>query len=973
LLFKIGKEDMMRKFKVMYLTLIFLIIANLAMPMTSFSDTESKTIKVGYYDYTSFIEKDKDGSFSGYGVEYLEEISKYTHWDYKYVYGTWSELLDKLSNGDIDLLCTAQYTDDRSKIYDYAEYSNGVEFTTMYVSSENASVYYEDFEAFNGLKIGFLKENFQNDVFEEYAQRNDFTYEGVYFNFAGEMVEAMESGNVDAIVLGSISNQNSGRLVAKCDVHPFYYITGMGNKDIINGLNDALRKIKLEDFHYNMKLQEKYYGNSILQQQPLLNPGEIEFIKRKPILKVAYKNQLSSIEYKDRYGEFSGMVEDMLEEISRKVGIEFEYIEVKSTEEAKKLMLKGEVDLIASESSAGNKLSSENIVLTNPYVSLPLIIVGKDEENIKTEDVTIAIPIYMEIGRAAFQDKFEQYNIKYYDNYIECINAVKSGEVDITALDSYTANIAISSIKDNKLRVVDIGNLKYNLSIGVNSNLDPLVISILNKAIDVVDEKTKVDIMMKNVVQESMPLTLNTILVKYKSELIIFIWIVIIISLLTFCYIRQRRIKYYEKMAFTDPLTGLWNANKFKVSAKKILEANKGKSYALIYSDIDKFKFLNDNLGYEEGDKIICALSDELYNSMEKNEIFARVSADNFLTLVEFTNREEFINRLTNFQNIINRIEKVIAKNYRVKVVSGIYIFNSNGIDIEDIINKANMARKSVKGSHTSKIAFYDQCFENKIIEELEIENKMYKALINKEFKVYYQPKYDLKTEKIVGAEALVRWQDSQKGLILPSKFIPLFEKTGFIVNLDMYIYKNVLKTLRERLDEGKSVVPISLNLSRLHVNNPNIIKDIEELVENYNISPELVEFELTESAFMKNTDRLIEKMIDLKKVGFKISVDDFGSGFSSLNLLKEFPANTLKIDKAFLDETTNSKRSKDIIKSIVNMAKNIHMEVICEGVETREQADFLKEIGCEMAQGYLFAKPMPREEFEELLDLNDK
>ena len=171
---------MMRKFKVLCLTLIFLIIANLAMPMTAFSDTESKTIKVGYYDYTSFIEKDKDGSFSGYGVEDLEEISKYTNWNYKYVYGTWSELLDKLSNGDIDLLCTAQYTDDRSKIYDYVEYSNGVEFTTMYVSSENTSVYYEDFEAFNGLKIGFLKESFQNDMFEEYAQRNNFTYEGIF-------------------------------------------------------------------------------------------------------------------------------------------------------------------------------------------------------------------------------------------------------------------------------------------------------------------------------------------------------------------------------------------------------------------------------------------------------------------------------------------------------------------------------------------------------------------------------------------------------------------------------------------------------------------------------------------------------------------------------------------------------------------------------------------------------------------------
>lgn len=961
----------MRKFKLLCLTLIFLISTNIAMTMIAFSDTDSKIIKVGYYDYPSFIEKDKDGLFSGYGVEYLEEISKYTNWNYEYVYDTWPELLDKLSKGEIDLLCGAQYTEDRSKIYDYVEYSNGIELTTMYVSSKNNSVFYEDFEAFNGLKIGFLKESFQNTVFEGYAKQNNFSYEKVYYDFEEEMIADMESGNVDAIVLGSISNQNSGRLVAKCDIHPFYYITQKGNNDITNELNEALRKIKLDDLNFDMKLQEKYYGNSILNQQPLLTPREVDFIKRKPVLKVAYKDYLSPIEYRSSKGDFSGIVRDMLEEISRKIGIEFEYVQVKNTEEAIKLMANGKVDLIASESSIEKNTYSRDIILTNPYISLPLVIVGKGEEYIKTENVDIAIPNDMKINKEAFENKFGQYNIEYYNDYISCINAVKSGKVDITVLDSYTANIAISSIKDNNLKSMNIGNLSYNISIGVNTNIDSLVIPILNKAINVIDEKTRVDIIMKNVVQESIPINLKVVLVKYRLEIIIFISLLVIISLLIFFYVKQRRTKYYEKMAFTDPLTGLWNANKFKVRAKKILETNKGKSYALIYSDIDKFKFINDNLGYEEGDKIICAISNKLYNSMGENEIFARVSADNFLILVEYTNKKELIDRLTKFENIFRQLEKVFAKNYRLIVVSGICIFNSNGIEVEDIINKANIARKSVKGSHTNKIAFYDKCFENKIIEELEIENKMYKALINREYKVYYQPKYDLNTEKIVGAEALVRWQDPEKGLIPPAKFIPLFEKNGFIVNLDMYVYKSVLQCLRERLDNGESVVPISLNVSRFHVNNPNIVKDINELVKSYNIDPKLVEFELTESAFMKNADRLIEKMIGLKKVGFKISVDDFGSGFSSLNLLKEFPANTLKIDKAFLDETTNSQRSKDIVKSIVDMAKNINMEVICEGVETREQADFLKEIGCEMAQGYLFAKPMPREDFEELLNVN--
>lgn len=963
----------MRKFKVLCLTLIFLLIVDIAMPITVFSDTQRKTIKVGYFDYSSFIDKDENGNFTGYGVEYLDEISKYTNWDYEYVYGTWSESLERLSKGEIDLLCTAQYTEERGNIYDYSKYSNGVEFTAMYVSSKNTNVYYEDFKAFNGLKIGFLKDSFQNVVFEDYAEENNFKYDASYFDFAEEMVDAMESGSVDAIVLGNISNQNTGRLVAKCDFHPFYYITKKGNEKLVNELNNALKKIKINDVYFDVKLQEKYYGDSIFQRQPLFTPEEIEFIKKKSVLKVAYEDYLSPIEYSDSKGEFSGIIKDMLEDISEKLGIRFEYIKVKNNIEAKKLMEDGEVDLIASKSHTENNTFSSDVILTNPYISLPLIMVGRDDGSIGMGDVTIGSPINMGISKEIFEEKFKNYNIKYYNNYLECINALKSRKVDMVALDSYTASITINNIQDNQLRVVDIGNMRYGLSIGVNRNIDPIVVSILNKAIDVIDEKSRVDIMMKNLVEEPSPITLYAVLNGYKSEIIITTVSLAIISLFIFFYLRQKRIKYYEKMAFTDSLTGLWNSNKFKERAKKILETNKEKTYAMIYIDIDKFKFLNDNLGYEEGDKIIYAISHELYNSIGENEIFARVYADNFLILIEFTDRNDFNHRLSKFEKSITEIEKNIAKNYRVVVVGGICLIKPKEVNVEDAINKANLARKSIKGSHKSKVAFYDECFANKIKEEIELENKMYKALINKEFKVYYQPKYDLETEKIVGAEALVRWQDPEKGLISPLKFISLFEKNGFIVSLDMYVYKSVLEFMRERLDRGKNIIPISLNVSRIHINNPNTIKDIEELVKEYNIEPELLEFELTESAFTKNPERLIEKMIGLKCIGFKISIDDFGSGFSSLNLLKQFPANTLKIDKAFLDETSNSERSRDIVKSIVNMAKDIHMEVVCEGVETREQADFLRSIGCEMAQGYLFAKPVSEEEFEKLLDSNDK
>ncbi len=282
-------------------------------------------------------------------------------------------------------------------------------------------------------------------------------------------------------------------------------------------------------------------------------------------------------------------------------------------------------------------------------------------------------------------------------------------------------------------------------------------------------------------------------------------------------------------------------------------------------------------------------------------------------------------------------------------------------------MDRANTARKTIKGGHKNSFAFYDKEMHKKILKEKEIENSMVDALNNGEFIVYFQPKYSLSDYQIIGAEALVRWDNPQKGLIPPIEFIPVFERNGFIVNIDFYVFEEVCKKIREWMDEGQKVVPISVNLSRMHFVNSNFIEEFKLIVDKYKIPTRLIELELTETAVLDNIEGLLDTMNNLKEKGFVISMDDFGTGYSSLNLLKELPVDILKLDRAFFTEKDESNNEKIVISNVIKMAKELKMKVISEGVETISQVEFLKQIGCDMVQGYLFSKPMPVKEFEKI------
>ncbi|OJT81517.1 GGDEF-domain containing protein [Clostridioides difficile] len=454
---------------------------------------------------------------------------------------------------------------------------------------------------------------------------------------------------------------------------------------------------------------------------------------------------------------------------------------------------------------------------------------------------------------------------------------------------------------------------------------------------------------------------------EYSIQIISFVCILFLIAIKYIIYNKKKKEDYLRKIAYTDPLTGADSIDKFKINSNKLFAKNNPEEYALFYIDVDKFKYINDMFGYDMGNDTLIHISNTIASELKEDEIFARVSADHFVLLIKYKTDDDIKTRLNNIYNKVQILSNPKINYYKLILDCGIYKISKSDNDINTIMDRANTARKTIKGGHKNSFAFYDKEMHKKILKEKEIENSMVDALNNGEFIVYFQPKYSLSDYQIIGAEALVRWDNPQKGLIPPIEFIPVFERNGFIVNIDFYVFEEVCKKIREWMDEGQKVVPISVNLSRMHFVNSNFIEKFKLIVNKYKIPTRLIELELTETAVLDNIEGLLDTMNNLKEKGFVISMDDFGTGYSSLNLLKELPVDILKLDRAFFTEKDESNNEKIVISNVIKMAKELKMKVISEGVETISQVKFLKQIGCDMVQGYLFSKPMPVKEFEKI------
>lgn len=420
-----------------------------------------------------------------------------------------------------------------------------------------------------------------------------------------------------------------------------------------------------------------------------------------------------------------------------------------------------------------------------------------------------------------------------------------------------------------------------------------------------------------------------------------------------------------RKASYIDPLTQIQNAQGFEHHVDQILRQYPDRQYAVIKFGIRNFRFVNRKHSFNMGDEVLKNIAKNLTKTLHTDETCGRIEKDNFAMLYHIEDKDKLELRLLNVREKL--IDKRLLKklNMDVQLKAGVYIIKDNREYIKDMLDKALIALQSMNhATQGSCHAYFEepmlerQFFHSKILEEAP------KAMDNDEFCLYIQPQFDIHTKKIIAGEALTRWKLKDGSLRMPDDFIPIFEENGLILSFDFYMLEKVCKQLRKWINSGLNISPISINQSRLHIHEYNYLKDFCSIVDKYEIPHSYIAFELTESAFISDSDKMMKLAKELHQQGFQLAIDDFGTGYASINLLTELSADILKIDRVLLNDCERNPRSKVVMETIINLSHRLHMEVIAEGIETEEQLSFLKELQCDIGQGFLVGKPIEAEEF---------
>lgn len=943
----------------------------------SFSESraaEGRLMKVGWYEKEGYFEKDKDGNIYGFGVDYLNAIAEYTGWKYEFKEGTKRQCMTWLESGTINLLSPIGVNEELKNAF-LAREVIGEDYGYLYKAANNFNLNYEEVERFEKLTVGREVESGLEENLERYCEEKGIQfYDTKEYNTMDAMMKDLAEGKLDAVVTDSYVNMDQMKVIGRFSNGRVTFAAS--DEMILKELNYALENIKLDNPGFAEDLRKLYFEEGS-QHNLEYSKEERLFLGAKHKYKVILSTSQYPVSYQTDKGEgYQGIALDVLKKISHYTGFDFEIEYVDYFQQGLDRMVNEEADLLGGVVLNTQQAHSEKTDLggkkqgsyTVPFYQVNLSIVGKKNTDTNA-GLKVAVPSYFHQGIDFLKELYPHYTYEIYEGDEECFEGILNHEVDAAVQ---------TDLKINELMIYDkykeLQNLKYipgNYSVTfLVREEDELLLPVLNKALNSISLANMSSIVNKNIQRIAMQsMTLREIWEQYQTYIIL----VIIATLATFAsifgYSKYKREEKDKEKAYRDSVAKISSMEKFRIDVTPILHSSEKINFYMIAADIDKFKVINDLYGYDEGDKTIAFVARVMKENLHSGDFITRSIADNFLVLKRAENQKEVEKYLN---KVFETIDHAIAEkdiHYRMIIKAGIYHICAEDKEISSIMDKANLAKVSMVRWHQSSYNFYSEEMRQKNLEAKKLENDMEDALKNREFCIYLQPQVDLETKKIVSAEALVRWFHGSDGMISPSKFIPVFENNGFVVKLDLFVWEEAIKTLVKWRDNNQIMVPIAINLSRIDVGREGMIDQLIELMEQYDLNREWIKTELTESACLEDDDVIMDRMHQLKEYGFRIAVDDFGSGYSSLHLLKKMPIDILKIDKSFLDINEDMPLNDEIVmRDVVDMGKHLNLQIIVEGVETIEQSDFLEAIGCDIAQGYFYGKPMPVEEFEKLL-----
>ncbi len=928
-----------------------------------------RTVRIGFFPMEGYHETRADGSRTGMDVEYLEALSDYVNWNIEYVEcASWDDALTKLLNREIDLVGSAQYSAKRAKLYDYANLASGYTFGVIAVNG-NSGFAYEDFDAMKTAVFGVVGSYIRKEEFFEYMADHGVPNPKVktYVDTAA-LQAALDAGEIDALVHSLTEVREGQRVIGRFAPMPFYYITYQGNNDLMRELNQGIADVKMNRPGLENELMVRYYDNR-LDQTVLLTNSEKQYISEKGTLTVGYLDGYYPFSYEND-GEYAGLSRQVLEEVSVSTGILFNYVKLDSMEDAKKALSNGNIDLISYCGETAQSMLLEGFAVTKVYAQIPQVIIMNRSD--KSDSISIlSVEESNAFGIAVQNFIDEKTSLLPYSTQLESLNAVMNGEADAAICDGYLAEYLLGSqLRFNRMEIHSVLSDVHNIYMVVTDNEESPLLGILNKELLAVSDKMVNDYMLRDNFYSKM--SMANFISDHSISIILVLSCCAAAAILVLFFLLRNSMRV-QKLMYKDTEFNIWNLHYLRYRAAKKLAADKNSNYAIAYTDIGQFKSYNALYGWNAGQRILAhvikTLSEEVDN---KRELYARSYSSHFVLFMKYESIDALRTRL---MDIADKISTHIYEQMEthMSLTMGVGCLENGDDDLQRALSEAIQLVDSLKSSYNNAVQIYDDKLRAQLRETHEREKLLEAANIDKDFVAYYQAKVDIRNEKIVGAEALVRFKDpSADGAIrTPWFFVPYYERTGRIKEIDFFVMECVCIMLRRRIDAGKNVVPVSCNFSRMHFTDDDFPERFESVIDRYQIPKELIEVEITETLVVEDVQQQkVKEIVDiLREKGVHLSIDDFGSGYSSLGVFEQIPASVIKLDRSFLLNNENRTRQVQIMKNIVNLAKDLNAQVVCEGVESEKDTELMMEIGAYVAQGYLYCKPVPEDVFEKMLE----
>ncbi len=690
---------------------------------------------------------------------------------------------------------------------------------------------------------------------------------------------------------------------------------------------------------------EGVVASSIFVDSSILTSEEIALMQEKEVYTVGYTNNYIPISY-EVDGELMGIAIDILDAMALEAGITLEYLDLDDENTVPE-----DLDISLQMENFSEQQVSET------FLSYPTVLVTHTDFT----GTVATVAVQDHFGLYKVDSALEGVTYVYYPNFLSAKEAFDSGEVD-SFLMATLGYAKVQAEVDEGIYLLQVLETPLNLRFVFSPEISEEQIAVF-------------DTLISNLSQSSLSLIVQTHS-DYMNEkedffdvlsdhfdvvLVVFIGFLLVVSVAVLLWQRHRRTSLEYAVAH-DELTGVLSEKKFKEQLKIILAGKRDNTYHIIAFDIDNFKGINEVYGYETGSMILQKTAECVQKSLESVEhIMMRDFADNFYLLVNGADVGAHLGGNNEYEYMEQELREILGDDYKFSFSLGIYTIDDSETDISLMLDCATAARD--KGKSTIGYTVHQYTDEMRIARKVRnnILATMEGSTHTKEVVVYYQPKISLETEQVTGAEALVRWMQDGKA-ITPNYFIPTFEKNGFITTLDYYVLDAVCHFIAR--NQKKKLPVISVNFSGVTIMQGELVDSILEVLKRYRVEPKQIEIEITESAFVQDFEKAISSLELLREKGFRIAMDDFGTGVSTLHRLREIPLDTLKIDRAFITASVQDEKGRAIIENIVRMAQELNIETVAEGIETEEQRDYLKALGCNVAQGYFYARPLPEQEF---------